>query len=327
MERRGRFVRLLAILLSLPLLAAAVPAGAAAPALKFPVTFQTQLTPGTYTCTFTIWTARTGGAQVGNWSEPLVRLPVASNRTVYYVLGTKKALPALDLTQQYWVQLQTGSKKYRTRLPAAAYSFWGANADKLDGLDAAAFAPAAHDHTGDILIVMGPDKWFQSRTSPNALTLSRSYTAVQVVNSSTGYGYLIGIPELPVSMYGRALALSAIEFCYQASAQVSLAQFDAYVDTQASGIVTSYVNVATDPTDRTDAACRLYTFTPEVLSGEKIVNVKIHGNWSSPGALFSLGRATFVLQPTTHTVSPLGMPGSGSDESLLDSSLFPRDAP
>lgn len=134
MRSRVRLFVTVALLLSL-LSVFPLPAGAAAPEIKFPVTFTTTLTPGTtYTCTLSIWTARIGGTQVGSWSETLVKLPVASDRTVYYVLGTKKALPALDFTQQYWVQLQTGTAKFRTRLPAAGYAFWsnGVNTAPLD---------------------------------------------------------------------------------------------------------------------------------------------------------------------------------------------------
>ncbi len=114
-------------MLALALLAPALAARAGVPEVKFPVTFTTTLTPGRiYTFTLSIWTARTGGTQVGGWSETLVRLPVGSDKAVHYVLGTKRALPVLDYAQQYWVQLQTGAAKFRTRLPAAGYAFWSA---------------------------------------------------------------------------------------------------------------------------------------------------------------------------------------------------------
>jgi hypothetical protein len=183
-------------------------------------------------------------------------------------------------------------------------------ANNVTRAELAVFLKKTHDlaKTGEIQVVMGPDEWVLNRTSDLPLTLNRYYTDVQVTTPSTGTGFLIGAPDLPVSMYGQALALTGIEFCYSASSTAYLTQFDLYVDTQTSGVSTTYVNLATDPTDRTDSACRLYTFSPVTLSGEKIVSVKIHATWTNASSAFYLGRATFVLQPTTAVIPPLAVP-------------------
>ncbi|MEJ5223810.1 MAG: S-layer homology domain-containing protein [Anaerolineales bacterium] len=178
--------------------------------------------------------------------------------------------------------------------------------------------------TGNIYVVMGPDEWFQNRTSPVNLTFSRYYTDVSIISSAEGIGYIIGIPDLPTSMYGRALSLSGVEICYTAAATAVLTQFDLYVDTQTAGVSSTFVNLATDPTDRTDAACRLYTFTPVALTGKSIVNMKVHVNWTNTLQAFYLGRATFVLQPTESAVTPLDITGAGVEAPALEFTS-PRD--
>lgn len=160
--------------------------------------------------------------------------------------------------------------------------------------------------TGQILITMGQSSWSTISDSAN-ITLTKNYAFTTITKPTAGANVpVLGFPDLPHSLYGRSLAISGVEICYDASlspANVFLNTLQAYVDTQSSGTNGPFVILFTDPTDRTDAACRYYSFTPVTLTADSIVSVGVFGSWSNNASL-EVGRATFVLTPTTTVSNP-----------------------
>jgi hypothetical protein len=58
-------------------------------------------------------------------------------------------------------------------------------------------------------------------------------------------------------------------------------------------------------TNRADAACRYYSFTPRAVDDNTILSVIVTATWGpqAAGLEISLGRVTFYLQPTDTPVS------------------------
>lgn len=99
-------------------------AEAAVPLRQVPVAVATTLPPGKiYTFQFNLYTAKTGGTKV--WGPASAKLAVAADRTIAYTLGAKPLFgPAVDFTQQMWLQVSGGGKTWRVPLGAAPYAFW-----------------------------------------------------------------------------------------------------------------------------------------------------------------------------------------------------------
>lgn len=171
---------------------------------------------------------------------------------------------------------------------------------------------------GQILVTMGQSGWSLISSSGDA-TLARGYVNTTVFKPTAGDEIpVIGHPDMPLSLYGRSLAISGVEICYTAdlSADAYITLIEAYVDTQSSSASSTFVKLFRDDTDRKNKGCPYFTFTSVTLSAGSIVTVGVFGHWDGSGS-FALGRATFVLTPTTTTsVSPLqglGFPNGADD--------------
>lgn len=56
---------------------------------------------------------------------------------------------------------------------------------------------------------------------------------------------------------------------------------------------------------RSDEACRYYTLSNPLLFSEMTVGVSIDSVWTNTNAVLTLGRVTFMLEPTTTDATPL----------------------
>jgi hypothetical protein len=179
-----------------------------------------------------------------------------------------------------------------------------ANANLLDNTDSTAFLQSQ----GLIHITTSHKDWVVqggAATVDYARNNAFFETAAAEVSQFVGTG-----PAVPVALYGRRVQLVGVEFCY-----------DTFSNTTIDNVfLTAFVNSTTafsntmaaqfsDPTDRTDAACRVYNLAaPFTLTGEEFAEFSADVEYSAAGA-FVVGRTTFILSPTTISAAPLTRAG------------------
>ena len=149
------------------------------------------------------------------------------------------------------------------------------------------------------------------------------YTDTDLLRTSTlgTQFFQIGL-TMPTSMYGRAVYLKGVQICYKANfggaslATVNLDQF--FVNS--SGDLMGAASVS-DPTVRTDKACRVYSLTtPSKLAGNNHAVVTFGVSFSSTNS--STGQVwitavTAILSPSLET-GTLDAPDSVGDPSILN---------
>jgi hypothetical protein len=173
----------------------------------------------------------------------------------------------------------------------------------------AVFMKAAADvppSQGQIQVVMNSADWNPLLGDGAALSESNGYTKKIFTSAATGERYIVASPTIPTAFYGRRLKFSGLEICFAPTVgSVTVTSIAAYVDTQNTGVSSTFVTAFSDSTVYTGPSCEYYTFTPIALTSESIINIEIVGNWSTAGASLSFGRATLVLEPmTTHSSPP-----------------------
>lgn len=150
---------------------------------------------------------------------------------------------------------------------------------------------------GQILVNSGFGNWKPFK-STDPLVFENFSSLTRIKRTSTGSNFISIHPDLATVLYGRSLSLTGVEFCYDASADavLSTVEINTYTHSVDTGFRTLQFN---DGTDRTDAACRLYTLaTPVTLTTEMGVNLFVEVNWAVASAAFDVGRATFIFAPT-----------------------------
>lgn len=158
---------------------------------------------------------------------------------------------------------------------------------------------------GQIQVVMNSADWNPLFSNSAVLSTASDYTNKVFTSPTTGEQYIVASPTLPTALYGRQLKLSGVEICFDPSVgNVSVTSLAAFVDTQHSGVSTTFVTAFSDPTTYTGPACQYYTFTPVVLSPEAIVNLEVIANWTTAGTPLKMGRATLVLTPSATLALP-----------------------
>jgi hypothetical protein len=124
-----------------------------------------------------------------------------------------------------------------------------------------------------------------------------------VTRSATGTSLMSVQPDIPSVLYGKALRLLGVEFCYGASANAPLMFAEINTYTHSTGPGTRQQRLL-DLTVREDTACRYYKLaTPARISTESGVNFFFGGNWAVAGAAFHVGRISFVFS-TTNLAAP-----------------------
>ena len=150
---------------------------------------------------------------------------------------------------------------------------------------------------GLILITPGNGEWVKLATSGDIL-LNNYTNKLEVVKTTAGGTFLTIQPSVPTVLYDRIVQLVGVDFCYTATT-------DTYLGRVALGTVTATAGpsnntwYADDHTPRTDSACRYYILpAPVNLTPFDGVELFIQINWNAGGAVFGIGRTTFVFQPT-----------------------------
>jgi len=169
----------------------------------------------------------------------------------------------------------------------------------------AAIPPA----TGLITVSAGNGNW-RPFSSSEVLNSTYFSSALYVAKPTAGTNFLSVHPDIPTTLYGRSLQLAGVEFCYEASADVALSYVE--INVQASSAGSGSRTLAfSDPTNRTDSACRYYVLpAPMNLTAENGVNFFIQGNWAVAGSYLHITRTTFVLQPTETVAAAPARPGA-----------------
>ena len=142
----------------------------------------------------------------------------------------------------------------------------------------------------------GFGNWRPFSTADN-LTFEVYSNVAYVKKATTGSGYVSLHPTLPLSQNGTRLRLTGVEQCYTASSSVVLSyiEINTFTHTNSAGPRTLQFS---DPTDRSDSACRLYTLsTPYTLTPQDGVNIFAQGVWNTANSPLILGRTTLILEP------------------------------
>ncbi len=170
------------------------------------------------------------------------------------------------------------------------------NAANLDGLDSTAFVR----NTGQIRVQAAPSAWRTFYTT-STLTATNFSSLTQWTRPTAGSEFLMVQPDLSPVLYGRSLALSGVELCYEAGTGNTLTYVEINTQGSTTGAGTRSLTFS-DPTSRTDTACRLYSLpAPITLSGDRSANLFIQVAFGANP--FSISRTSFVLIPTAVTAA------------------------
>lgn len=135
-------------------------------------------------------------------------------------------------------------------------------------------------------------------SSTDPLVFGNFSNETQVTRNSIGNNLMSVQPDIPSVLYGKALRLLGVEFCYGASAgaQLTLAEINTY--SHSTGPAGRQQRLI-DLTVREDTACRYYKLaTPARVSTESGVNFFFRANWLVAGTPFRVGRISFVFSTT-----------------------------
>lgn len=162
--------------------------------------------------------------------------------------------------------------------------------------------------TGMVLANAGVNSWnvlYEPTVMPLIYRYD-SYMSVRSPSANTSYTFVM-TPEFPSAIYGRQLSVTGMEFCYTASPNAYINTLTAWLGTETSNASATWLTIASDSTDRTDAACRYYAITPRALDKNSILSLWVDGRWGASGANVQLylGRVTFFLLPTSTAVPAL----------------------
>jgi hypothetical protein len=229
----------------------------------------------------------------GSSSSRMLQVTNSSSSGAALQLTTKTSAPPMKVNSSVKVANLNADKL--DGLTSSDFMAAGAKPDAatLDGLDSTAFMPSS----GTIAISANRSAWLVTN---NAAPITADYSDVaqsRFTRTISGYNYLrIGV-DMPVVLLGQELALTAVDFCYGASASAILSDLWVYRSTAVTGPGTTS-QALIDTTDRTDAACRTYVPpAPVTLSAADALTLRIGVSWVE-SVPFSAGRVTFYVDPT-----------------------------
>jgi hypothetical protein len=158
--------------------------------------------------------------------------------------------------------------------------------------------------TGPIYISTGLNDWMENGSS--GINYVNLYTdAVNLRSTAAGiYGFQI-TPDVPATLYGRQMYANGVKLCYDATLGATLTSV--YLRHYAGGGNPTIYNDVIDLTDRTDTACRNYTFSANsAIWGSDHLALFVEVNFPGAGNYVRIGATTFMLEPsgTSGTLSP-----------------------
>jgi hypothetical protein len=162
--------------------------------------------------------------------------------------------------------------------------------------------PNTVENAGKILVSAGPLSFVPAKSEPGLEVTYTEQYAQFLRNGPAGGAIYINTPA-PVALYGKAVRFLGVEICYTAHAGVSITDVWVNVPLHVAHGLGSPGGQIHDSTDRTGAACRVYSDpTPAVLTAENSVTAKLWVIWSAAAGIY-LGRATFIFEPTATPAS------------------------
>lgn len=189
------------------------------------------------------------------------------------------------------------------------------NAAQLGGVAAASYV----QNTGTIFVSIGSSNW-RSVSSADPISWLFTVNATWASSSGAGSWNLTAHPSFSTALFGKNLSATAATLCYTASASAKISEVDIYRSGYSNSGVGSANLIGVDTTDRTDAACRTYTFTsPQTLSSLDDIGFVVQVTYSAAATLL-IGQGGLTLAPTTAAASaptaaidkaPLPAPAAG----------------
>jgi hypothetical protein len=152
--------------------------------------------------------------------------------------------------------------------------------------------------TGDIYINAGLNDWEVNGTSSAYINRFTSFIGLGAPGAGT-YGFQI-TPDLPATLYGKQMYTHSVKICYDAThgASITGVTFEHFYW---NGTGSEIYRIVSDTTDRTDAACREYTFpTDGALFGSDHVAVYLTAHFTSSADYASIQSTTFTLVPSAN---------------------------
>jgi hypothetical protein len=184
-----------------------------------------------------------------------------------------------------------------------------ANAAKLGGIDAASYVK----NTGTIFVSTGSSNW-QALHTTDPISWSYTVNATWATSSGAGSWFLTAHPSFSTALYGKNLSATAATLCYSASGSAAISEVDIYRSRYSNSGIGSPSLIASDATDRTDAACRTYTFTsPQALSSRDDIGFVVQATYTGAASLL-IGQSGLTLAPTTAVAAA---PTSAAQEAHL----------
>jgi hypothetical protein len=184
-----------------------------------------------------------------------------------------------------------------------------ANAAKLGGIDAASYVK----NTGMIFVSTGSSNW-QALHTTDPISWSYTVNATWATSSGAGSWFLTAHPSFSTALYGKNLSATAATLCYSASGSAAISEVDIYRSRYSNSGIGSPSLIASDATDRTDAACRTYTFTsPQALSSLDDIGFVVQATYTGAASLL-IGQSGLTLAPTTAVAAA---PTSAAQEAHL----------
>jgi hypothetical protein len=148
-----------------------------------------------------------------------------------------------------------------------------------------------------VRITVSHQNWFPVYESFN-LTFTRFANRLAISRPAAGFVVVTAAPDLPVLDNGRRLRLISVQLCYDADATAELSGVEIIRTAHATNTL-PYFSTIVDTTLRTDETCRNYVLPMPVLVGPNdAFNLIVHIHYVMAGATFSIGRTTFVFEPS-----------------------------
>jgi hypothetical protein len=218
------------------------------------------------------------------------------------VTGTKIKLSSLGKVPS------AANADHATASDSATNAASAADAAKLGGVSASSYVMNA----GSIFVSTGSSNWVALH-STDPISWTYTVNATWAIASGATSVDLTAHPSLPTGLYGKNLQVTSATLCYTASASAKIDAVFIYQNRYSTGGIGTANLVATDPTDRTDAACRTYPLaTPVTLSSHDDIGFAIAVIYSGPATLF-LGQSGVTLAPTSAAATA---PATASERSI-----------
>ncbi len=160
---------------------------------------------------------------------------------------------------------------------------------------------------------VGPNAWAVNGTSGTSAYVEPYTMQAHLRRSAAGSAYFQVTPTLPATLYSSTTRFTGVQFCYKTEDatidQVEILHSKYYGGAGATAVLESY----TDPTDRTDYACRVYSLAdPSTYYPDNTLSFMVDVYFPSSAAYVRVFSTTFILEATDYgpgLIYSMEMPG------------------